>query len=114
VGGDFQLRIARPTRDLDAAVSFYRLLGLPVVACFEDHDGYSGVVLGLPDAALIQAAGFEPGPAAKPYCAERSRELCRPGWLLARALSGVLDDRAMISVARAGTAPRRRASWLNG
>jgi catechol 2,3-dioxygenase-like lactoylglutathione lyase family enzyme len=47
-----QIRVERPTRDLEAAKHFYgELLGLPVVASFEDHDGYSGVVFGLPDAS---------------------------------------------------------------
>ena len=45
------MRVARPTRDLEAAVSFYELLELPVLASFEDHDGYSGVILGLPDSS---------------------------------------------------------------
>lgn len=47
-----QIRVARPTRDLDAARRFYgELLGLPVIASFEDHDGYSGLVFGLPDSS---------------------------------------------------------------
>lgn len=44
-----QIRIARPTAKLEDVVAFYRDgLGLPVVASFEDHDGYDGVMLGLP------------------------------------------------------------------
>jgi catechol 2,3-dioxygenase-like lactoylglutathione lyase family enzyme len=43
------LRVARPTDDLPAAVAFYRDgLGLKVLAAFEDHDGFDGVMLGLP------------------------------------------------------------------
>ena len=62
-----QIRIARPTRDLDAARRFYGdALGLPLVASFDDHDGYSGVVLGLPDASrqleLVAHEGEEPRP----------------------------------------------------
>jgi len=61
-----QIRIARPTRDLEAAVAFYRLLGLPVLASFEGHDGYDGVVLGLPEASrqleLVSRAGLVPSP----------------------------------------------------
>ena len=42
-----QLRIARPSRDLTAATQFYtRALGLDVLATFEDHDGFDGVMLG--------------------------------------------------------------------
>ena len=46
-----QLRIARPTDRLDAVVGFYRDgLGLEEIDRFDDHDGYSGVMLGLPGA----------------------------------------------------------------
>jgi catechol 2,3-dioxygenase-like lactoylglutathione lyase family enzyme len=45
------LRVARPTNDLDALVSFYcEGLGLEVLEHFEDHAGFDGVVLGLPGA----------------------------------------------------------------
>jgi mannose-6-phosphate isomerase-like protein (cupin superfamily) len=61
-----QIRIARPTADLQRAVAFYRLLELPAVASFEDHDGYTGVVLGLPDASrqleLVHREGERPTP----------------------------------------------------
>jgi catechol 2,3-dioxygenase-like lactoylglutathione lyase family enzyme len=62
-----QIRVARPTRDLEAARRFYgEALGLPVVASFDDHDGYSGVVFGLPDASrqleLVAREGEEPRP----------------------------------------------------
>jgi catechol 2,3-dioxygenase-like lactoylglutathione lyase family enzyme len=44
-----QLRIARPTARLDEVVRFYRDgLGLEIIGSFEDHAGYSGVMLGLP------------------------------------------------------------------
>jgi catechol 2,3-dioxygenase-like lactoylglutathione lyase family enzyme len=66
VEAEFQLRVARPTRDLDAVVSFYTLLGLPLLSSFEDHDGYSGVILGLPDASrqleLVYREGEIPSP----------------------------------------------------
>jgi catechol 2,3-dioxygenase-like lactoylglutathione lyase family enzyme len=61
-----QVRFARPTRDLEAAVSFYGSLDLPVLASFADHDGYSGVVLGLPDSSrqleLVFREGVMPSP----------------------------------------------------
>lgn len=45
-----QFRIARPTDQLDKVVEFYRDgVGLEVVGSFEKHDGYDGVMLGLPD-----------------------------------------------------------------
>lgn len=48
--GAVQIRIARHTARLDAVVGFYRDgLGLPVLGRFEDHAGYDGVMLGLPD-----------------------------------------------------------------
>jgi catechol 2,3-dioxygenase-like lactoylglutathione lyase family enzyme len=69
VDAEFQVRVARPTRDLDAAVSFYTLLGLPVISSFEDHDGYSGVILGLPDASrqleLVYRDGEAPSPTSE-------------------------------------------------
>ena len=44
-----QVRIARASRDIDATVRFYRDgLGLPVLGGFEGHDGYDGVMIGLP------------------------------------------------------------------
>ena len=47
----FAPRHARSTSDLDALLPFYRDgLGLSVLARFEDHDGFDGVVLGEPSA----------------------------------------------------------------
>jgi catechol 2,3-dioxygenase-like lactoylglutathione lyase family enzyme len=64
------VRVARPTRDLDAAAGFYRdLLGLPVLGSFEDHHGFSGLIMGLPDASrqleLVAVSGTEPEPTAE-------------------------------------------------
>jgi catechol 2,3-dioxygenase-like lactoylglutathione lyase family enzyme len=45
------LRIARPVSDLARTVEMYcRGLGLRVVGSFEDHEGFDGVMLGLPRA----------------------------------------------------------------
>jgi hypothetical protein len=44
-----QVRIARPTDQLKAVVTFYSQgIGLKVLGSFEDHAGYDGVMLGLP------------------------------------------------------------------
>lgn len=44
-----QIRVARPTDRLEQVQRFYAdHLGLPVIYRFEGHDGYSGVMLGLP------------------------------------------------------------------
>jgi catechol 2,3-dioxygenase-like lactoylglutathione lyase family enzyme len=41
------LRVARATADLEAVVAFYRDgLGFDVLARFDDHDGFDGVMLG--------------------------------------------------------------------
>jgi catechol 2,3-dioxygenase-like lactoylglutathione lyase family enzyme len=41
------MRVARPTNDLDALLSFYRDgLGLAVLYRFEDHAGFDGIMLG--------------------------------------------------------------------
>ncbi len=43
------LRVARPTDDLQALLPFYRDgLGFEVLDRFEEHDGYDGMILGLP------------------------------------------------------------------
>jgi catechol 2,3-dioxygenase-like lactoylglutathione lyase family enzyme len=44
-----QIRIARPTDKLDQVVAFYNGgLGFPILFQFENHAGYSGVMLGMP------------------------------------------------------------------
>jgi catechol 2,3-dioxygenase-like lactoylglutathione lyase family enzyme len=46
-----KMRVARPTDDLEAVTRFYREgLGLTELARFEDHDGFDGVMFGLPGA----------------------------------------------------------------
>jgi catechol 2,3-dioxygenase-like lactoylglutathione lyase family enzyme len=43
------LRVARPTDDLEALRAFYvEGLGFEVLSSFEDHDGFSGLILGHP------------------------------------------------------------------
>ena len=47
------IRVARPTDRLPAVLRFYTEgLGLERIGGFEDHDGYSGVILGLPGREL--------------------------------------------------------------
>jgi catechol 2,3-dioxygenase-like lactoylglutathione lyase family enzyme len=46
------VRLARPTNDLLSLVRFYRDgIGLPVIDGFEGHDGFDGVMIGLPGSA---------------------------------------------------------------
>jgi catechol 2,3-dioxygenase-like lactoylglutathione lyase family enzyme len=46
-----KLRVARPTDNLERVTRFYRDgLGLEVIYQFTDHDGFDGVMLGLPGA----------------------------------------------------------------
>lgn len=48
-----QIRIARPTDRLKEVVEFYRQgLGLNIIGSFNDHEGYDGVMLGMPDASV--------------------------------------------------------------
>lgn len=48
-----QIRIARPTNQLQALLRFYNEgLQLPVIGSFDDHDGYDGVMLGMPDGSV--------------------------------------------------------------
>src|SRR3954470_19247701 len=43
------LRVARPTDDIDALLPFYvDGLGFQILTRFEDHQGFSGIVLGHP------------------------------------------------------------------
>ena len=47
----FHLRIAKPVTDLARTKDMYSAgLGLRVLGSFEDHDGFDGVMLGLPGA----------------------------------------------------------------
>lgn len=44
-----KMRVARVTQDLEAISRFYKDgLGLAMIASFEDHAGYSGLIFGLP------------------------------------------------------------------
>ncbi len=44
-----QVRVARPTDKLEEVLRFYSVgLGLKIVGSFQEHDGYSGFMLGLP------------------------------------------------------------------
>jgi catechol 2,3-dioxygenase-like lactoylglutathione lyase family enzyme len=46
------LRVARPTDDLDRVLRFYRDgLGLQLLYRFDDHAGFDGIMLGVPEAA---------------------------------------------------------------
>jgi catechol 2,3-dioxygenase-like lactoylglutathione lyase family enzyme len=63
-----QVRIARPTSQLEEVAAFYREgLGLREIGRFEGHDGYDGVMLGLPGSTyhleFTQRAGGSPCPA---------------------------------------------------
>lgn len=60
------LRVARPTDDIEAQLPFYcDGLGLQVLDSFEDHQGFDGVMLGLPGAPyhleLTHRRGHEVG-----------------------------------------------------
>ena len=46
------LRVARPTDHLDAVIRFYTEgIGLIVLGSFMDHEGFDGVMLGMPGAS---------------------------------------------------------------
>jgi hypothetical protein len=48
-----QIRVARPTENLSRLIRFYEEgLLLNRIGEFKDHDGYSGVMLGMPDASM--------------------------------------------------------------
>ncbi|WP_373044313.1 VOC family protein [Vulgatibacter sp.] len=63
-----QIRVARPTDRLEEVVAFYRDgLGLQEIGRFTGHEGYDGVMLGLPGRTyhleFTQHEGGSPGPA---------------------------------------------------
>jgi catechol 2,3-dioxygenase-like lactoylglutathione lyase family enzyme len=63
-----QVRIARPTDQLEAIRRFYcDGLGLPLIGSFSGHEGYDGIMLGLPDRTyhleFTQKASGSPCPA---------------------------------------------------
>jgi catechol 2,3-dioxygenase-like lactoylglutathione lyase family enzyme len=61
------VRVARPTNSLVAAQAFYvDLLGFPVLSKFDDHDGFSGLIVGLPSKGLQLEFLYGPGGRPKP------------------------------------------------
>jgi hypothetical protein len=47
-----KIRLARPTNQLDTISEMYRKgLGLEVLGSFQDHEGFDGVMLGVPGAS---------------------------------------------------------------
>ncbi|MEK3808095.1 VOC family protein [Bacillus sp. FSL H8-0547] len=47
-----QVRVARPTNNLQEIVQFYgEGLGLKQIGQFQNHEGYNGVMFGIPDAS---------------------------------------------------------------
>jgi len=58
--------IAHPTDDLEAVRKFYGdTLGLRRITSFVDHDGYSGLIYGLPDADHELEFTLAPAPHSK-------------------------------------------------
>ena len=56
------LRVARPTDRLDEVVAFYTNgLGLTRLGAFTDHDGFDGVMVGVPGAAYHLEFTRQPG-----------------------------------------------------
>lgn len=48
-----QIRIARPTHQLQEVVNFYHHgLDFPIIGSFSNHNGYDGVMLGMPDSRV--------------------------------------------------------------
>lgn len=93
-----EVRIARQTGQLEAVVRFYRDgLGLPVIDGFTDHDGYTGVMVGLPGTRThLEFTETRHGPPPAPH-AESLLVLYVGGWpevdrLLARAGAAPVDS----------------------
>jgi catechol 2,3-dioxygenase-like lactoylglutathione lyase family enzyme len=74
------VRFARPTARLEACAAFYRdVLGLPVLAEFRGHDGYDGVVLGLPDRTVQLELTQRDGAPAPPDPTPEHQLVCYVG-----------------------------------
>ena len=64
-----QVRFARQTDRLDEVVAFYERLGLPRIGGFQDHEGFTGVMLGIPGTAAhleLVTGGGHHAPAPHP------------------------------------------------
>lgn len=62
-----QVRVARPTDQLEKIVEFYEKgLGLPFITSFEGHAGYSSVILGLPNLHLEFTHHIQGSPCPSP------------------------------------------------
>ncbi len=64
-----QVRITRQTDHLDEVVAFYERLGLPRIGGFEDHEGFTGVMLGIPGTSAhleLITGGAHAAPAPHP------------------------------------------------
>ena len=88
-----EVRFARHTDRLDACVTFWRdRLGLPELTRFEDHAGYTGVVLDLPGTGShleLTTGGGHPAPAPHP---ESLVVLYLGGWDAVRARAAAIDS----------------------
>ena|SRR5689334_15986351 len=73
-------RIARPARNLDRSVRFYRhLIGLAVIGGFADHDGYDGVFFALPGGGELELTTGPAQPASSTDEDLLVLYLCTPG-----------------------------------
>jgi hypothetical protein len=64
-----QFRVARPTHQIEKIIEFYHHgLGLEIIGSFEKHNGYDGVMFGLPSADyhLEFTQHAEPAPVPPP------------------------------------------------
>ncbi|MGC4990514.1 VOC family protein [Nocardia salmonicida] len=97
------VRFARPTARLDDVIAFYRDdLGLAVLAQWYDHDGYDGVVFGLPGAGVqLEITQHGAPPVIPPPHPENQLVLYLPGEQALRAVVDRLAGRGHQPVAPA-------------
>ncbi|MEO0564616.1 MAG: VOC family protein [Chloroflexota bacterium] len=62
------VRMARHTNQFEAITTFYRdVIGLPEIGSFSGHDGYDGIMLGMPDGSYhLEFTSHPDGPPAAP------------------------------------------------
>ncbi|PCJ51702.1 MAG: glyoxalase [Planctomycetota bacterium] len=60
-------RVARPTQDLEAVIHFYKVgLDFEILGGFEEHSGFSGIMLGHEDSAYHLEFTLKAGEAMSP------------------------------------------------
>jgi catechol 2,3-dioxygenase-like lactoylglutathione lyase family enzyme len=111
-----KLRVAHPTSRLDDIHHFYAdVLRLPVVATFNDHDGFSGVVFALePETAELEFTVREPADPVPEWSSETLLVFYQPDQTAYDCVVGRLTAAGTAQVASSNPYWERGGStWLD-